>query len=1154
MTAHRYAASAMLLFASRVLTWSAPPPAPEAKPLPADRRPPVEQSIYIPYEKLWKTFEKNGRGVFLPYEEFRKLWDAARAGTKPEQPDKPDVAYIVNEIAADAVVSTDVMSVKARVSIELLEQGWHRVPLRLKDVGMTAARLGNEPARLGFDAAKGYHLLLRKTGEEPETVDLSLDFVRTYTKSPGRNSVSFEAPPAPISRWDIRIPEAGVKVDIHPMVAQSDAPPAPGTNETHVLAFVGAAPTVRIEWTPKSEGARGLKALYGVQAEQQVRIEEGIVRTKTKLAYTISRAELSQFLIDVPDDHKVVNVYDQNVRQWSVAPAEDAQRVTVQLFEPTKGAQALILELERFSNERSVQVPVIRAIGAGRQQGIIGVQISAGLRGEAERRDGLLQLDAGELPASLRTGKWDFSYRYAALPFDLRISVEKVEPRVLVESLVEVTVTPEHVTADMLCVYDVQRTGVFAFRLLVPGGYALRHVRGVAEGRTRAVAVDNTSLGDPAAGMRTLDVNLASKAEGRVKLELALRRPLDEAGLLTPGAAPVRLDVPLPRAKTDDVEHENGRLVVYAPESLRLNPDDLIGLRPIAHEEALAGMRSARAARQRPVLSFAFADEAASLRLDARRRAPHSTVRQLLVTRIESGVVKTDATLFYDIRYSGIKALRLDVPTALATTIRITTPGVMHTPDPDAANLPDLLPDYVPWRLTRDTEFLGSVAIRLTWETKINALEIGRSVELQVPRLVPRGVDRAWGQIVLAKAEAIDVAPTGAPTGLRPIDPQQDLMPGAEVDAAAQAYEFHHDWSLAVKATRYESKDVKATSIERGLVRMVVTRGDVTSVQALYRMRSVRQRLVIRLPDGVQFDTQPLRINGRPVTLEQGEPGEYYVPLVSQEQDEPFLLELRYIVNQADLTLLAPEFPNEPAVQQVYLSVFYPREWAYLGKKGPWNDELVWVFKGFSTWPRARRSSEELLAWVTENVGVDRGVLETFATDGRHVLYSTLRPTGGAEGALVLRVASDSIVKVVAIVVIGGLGLALLGSSLARRALVVGIALIAAVEAAVFVPSLARAIVCNATVAAGFVVLVTWSLWHMLVTAPRRRAEAARKPTADSADSQAANAPPDSGQAEDRNQEGQPPGSPPSSREQAPKPEAKADESTDAPEGGDKDA
>ena len=44
-----------------------------------------EQTIYIPYEKLRKVFEKEGRGVFLPYEKFQELWNAARAASRTER-------------------------------------------------------------------------------------------------------------------------------------------------------------------------------------------------------------------------------------------------------------------------------------------------------------------------------------------------------------------------------------------------------------------------------------------------------------------------------------------------------------------------------------------------------------------------------------------------------------------------------------------------------------------------------------------------------------------------------------------------------------------------------------------------------------------------------------------------------------------------------------------------------------------------------------------------------------------------------------------------------------------------------------------------------------------------------------------------------------
>src|SRR6185369_13657065 len=116
-----------------------------------------------------------------------------------------------------------------------------------------------------------------------------------------------------------------------------------------LLAFVGAAANVKIDWTAKAEGASGLAALASVEAQQEVRVEEGVVRTRARLTYTISRAELAQLTIEVPADQKVVNVSDANVRQWSVKTVDKVQLITVQLFEPARATESIQVELEQFT-------------------------------------------------------------------------------------------------------------------------------------------------------------------------------------------------------------------------------------------------------------------------------------------------------------------------------------------------------------------------------------------------------------------------------------------------------------------------------------------------------------------------------------------------------------------------------------------------------------------------------------------------------------------------------------------------------------------------------------------------------------------------------------------------------------------------------------
>jgi len=1057
---------------------------PDAVPAAEERL--VEQSIYIPYKKLWRTFEEKGRGVFLPYDEFMELWRKAES-TKTRPPEvHPPVSAIVAETAGEVTVSEDVVLVKADIRMELLKEGWHEIPLRLDDVAITRATLAGQPARLVRKAGKGYYLVTEKTGKHPEVRTLQVEFAKSYAKTPGRNSVDFQCPVAPVSRWDVRVPEQGVKVDIEPMLATTDAPEAEG-NLTHVLAFVGATPTLRINWTPKAEGAKGLKALATVKAQHEVRIEEGVTRTRTRLAYDISRTELPQLTIEVPAGQKVVNVFDQNVREWSVNATGEVQHIAVELFQSAKGTQSLTVELETFGEAEQVRVPVVRALGVTRQQGLVIVKMGSGLRAETAERSGLLQVDAKDLPPSLRSGKWDFSYQYAALPFSLVLNVGKVQPRVLTDALSAVHLTPEEIVTDFLAVYDIQKTGVFRLDVRVPAGFEVRDVRGLSHGKNfTAAAIATRHVGEAQDGMLPVTISLSRKALGKVGLLVSLRRRLQASDLLTPTGKSVEIAVPLARTGPAAIEREKGRVIVYAPESLRVNPGQISGLRPVAFAEAEQGFPPVRRANERPVLSFGHAGDAVSLSVAAERRAPHITARQLLVGRIESGTVKYECTLTYDVLYSGVKSLRIDIPATLADKIRLTTGDMRRTvvADPDG-----LEPGCVAWCIEGETELMGRRVIHLRWEDKIPTLDIGKPVQFSVPRLVPRDVDRAWGQIVLTKAETIDVSPGDDRSGLRPIDPRHDLMPGAKVKDAARAFEFHDEWLLSIRATRYEPKSVKATSIERGLVRMVVTRSDVTGVQALYRMRSARQRLVVHLSGDVDFDTRPVRINGRPVTLERGEPGEYFVPLVNLQQDEPFLLEMRYFVKGAGLTLRIPEFPKEPATQQVYLSVYVPRELTYLGYRGPWTDEMVWVLRGFESWPRGRRNANSLLSWVREGLSVDEGGLGDFAKDGRHLLYSTLRPVAGEAGALRISTVRGWLLRLLLAVAGLGIGVALVPASLRLRAYVIGGGIVLIVLLAVFAPSAARAVVNNATAGAGLVVLVLWGLWFLVVTLPRWNAE-----------------------------------------------------------------
>lgn len=1053
-----------------------------------------EQTIYIPYTRLREVFEKEGRGVFLPYEKFQELWKAAQESQRATPEPRPPVGALITEIASKATASTDVLVVEAHLKIELLQEGWHRVPLRLADAAIRSAKIGEQPARIVPQEGGGYALLIeRPSGDQPATIELVLEYAKAIEKSPGHNSVSIQAPQAPVNRWEIHIPESGVKVDVQPLIAATEPPAAAEApqNETVVLAFVGAAEGVRIDWNPKAEGASGLAALLSVQAEQEVVIDEGVIRTRARLVYQVSRAELTELQIEVPADQKVAGVFDANIRQWDVTTEGDVQRIHVQLFEPARTSQTVTIDLEQFSGEKmssEVTVPFVRARDVGRQQGLLVVRVTPTLRSTPARRSGLLQLDMSELPPTVADRPWDYAFRYAALPFELALNIEKVEPRVRVEQFVHAYLEPDQLTVDLLAIYQIERAGVFQLQLDIPEGYQVRQVRGQDAEGLAGVAVD-THHPDPANAQKLL-VNLSRKAEGRVGLFVELTRPLSDPNLQSPTGSSSQITLQLPRVASEGLEQESGRLIIFSPESLRVTPATQKGVQSISFNEATQPVpylrRGDRFAEMREVVALAYTRDPVALTLTVERRKPQIVVRQFLTARVDTGVVRYHATFFYDIKYSPVKTLRIDIPQSIATLVRNETAAIR---DEVITPAPEGVPEgYVAWQFTGESEFIGSPQIDLQWEQPIDQLEIGESIELAVPRLIPVGADRSWGQIVATKSETIDIREKGAPEGLRFIDPQLDLMPGATAIDAARAFEFHDAWNLALQATRYQLFEVKRTSIELALMRMLVTRSDQIAVQALYRMRSARQRLAVQFPARVDpeesFDAQPARLNGQPVTLERGDGQEFYVPLVGVQQDEPFLLELRYTVSGQSNVLDFPVFPDDPAVGQVYLSVYLPEEQALLGSRGPWNqeqfnpwrvkfNEVVSLMGGHQPWqPKSDREIYNQLASGIGNIAGDP--LAGFDVQGDRFLFSTLRPTAPPNGALRVSTLNTQFLNTVLIIIAVALGFVMIAQPANRKLMVVGVVVIAVVIGGVFWPTAAMEIINGKLVLAGILVLVMW--------------------------------------------------------------------------------
>lgn len=1072
-----------------------------------------ERTIYVPYTKLRAIFEKEGRGVFVPYDKFQELWQAARKATEKVDDDAPPFGAILTEIDNEATVEGDVLVVRAKAAIEVIREGWHEIPLRLQDAALRSAKLGDAPARI-ISTDHGHALLVEKKGKEPQRLELKLEYAKAYTKSPGSNRVSLAAPQAPVNRWKVRVPDANVKINVQPMLAATkpagDDPEAKfdPAKETLVLAFVGAAGEVKIDWTAKAEGAAGLEALVNVKTQQTVAIEEGVVRVRATLNFEISRAELKQITLESPAGYEIKGVYDANVKGIEVKKgAGGLQTTTVALHQPIQGAQALVVEMESILDDkkeaadkpRDVSIPYVKVVpgeskASVRQQGIVLIQAAPSLRAEVGERTGLMQFDLGEIPDNLKNQPWLFSYRYSSAPFGLTLQIEKVKPEIDVTQLAEIVFEPDQTVVQWLGVYNIERAGVFQLELTIPQGMEVRRVEGRPINDAQPVTVDSFHVvGD---NKDKLVVNLARRAQGKAALFVELHKPGNDANLAAPTGMKSELELVVPQATGEFLLRARGGLVIFAPESLSLEPGELTQLQTSSPNDARQNLPSQVEGHfngVRPTAAFAFSKEPAKLKLSAERRQPQVTVREFLGVKIEPGRVDFNATFFVDVAYSGVKSIRIDVPKAAAgSKLRNLSQQYNFrplTPAPD-----DVAEGFVAYEMTGGKELYGSHALQLTWTQDIGSLEVGKDVKFEAPRFVAKNVSRFWGQIAVAKAEDLEVTVSGAPKGLRPIDPQRDLIAGASLPGAVRAFEFHDDWSLFLNAVRYELHEVKRTSIDRAVAQFVETLGGELSVQAIYRVRTARQRLAIELPSGIDpkdgFDSQPLRINGLPVSLERDQK-RFYVPLAGRTPDQPFVLELRYTAPRGARQFELPTFPEDPAVQQVFAAVYLPQNRKLLGMRGPWFREGQ---TGLLLPPKSApfANDQQLLNWVRAEVpGADQAGTG-FPVDGAFHLFSTMRPPQGEAGALALVTANETVVYILTFLLFAAVGVGFAWRSLGEKVIGLAAVIVGIVLISVFLPTFAAAIWTEALVWAALVTAVIWGaqliVWCSKHCPPLRRA------------------------------------------------------------------
>lgn len=1007
-----------------VFLWALPGMAQEVSSTKTDENHLSEQTIYIPYQNLEAVFEKEGRGVFIPYKEFLDIWTRQTASTGEKEQKKPPIGGVPVAVEYTGKVEGKMATIKAILEVRSLKEGYSLVPLGVSNlsisgaevlqaagVGVNAATTGNtqpdtrpdgaflmivpdgpggekwktliqpdlQPLSISDQNLSATTATANATGPRPGSLAailpgpglyrFQLTLMLPVVEVPGGKYIEFKGPDAPVSRFTLDVPENKAEFELTPTSAFS-CQPAEG-DVTRLTAFFGGSEPIRILWKPaRVEQER--TALLFADLNERVTLREGSTQCVSVLNLQVLLAGLEQVTLALPLSAQILSVSATNLRGWENRNTTDSQKVLINFHSAIKDSIPLSISYEvpaatDTSGER--QIPMLVVEGAQRQSGHITVNVPPYLEIRPKQVTGLTQETladnaAGGQPAA-------FEYRYLRVPYTLSFDLSKTTPRIWtdVQSLVQIGLD-KWVNLTRVQ-FDVKKAGVFRLDLSCPVGFSDPEI---LEGD--APVSDYRVLGSE--GQRHIEIELKERRSGVFSLLLRCEKPWQPPASDQSATETISVFVP------SGVDRIDGYLGVGVHESLAANIAGLGSGRP-EDIRTLTGLPGTDKGLPVPLtLGFRYRGEAESPSITFNRRKPRISAETQTLVDIREAFYVLTTHLAYQVEYAGVGEFSFNVPVSIADLIQIDGMAIKE-------KTKEVTQDLATWKVTLQDKQTGRYELTLRYESPyatVNEATASSRARFEVPRIVPLNVFRSTGLLSVVKSGNLDITPTNQ--GLEAIDnkelPERLRPPGTFLAFRYDrgTTEEKTPWRLEVAVERHAYLEVPTAIVNCADLHTVVNKeGHQVCLVTYYLQNKRAQYLELVLPEGAQLlseifvgDTaeQPaMRATDKKILIRLGnvENPNTSIPVqFAYEQSVPDG-EMGILGN---LKIEPPELSGTRILQTNWL-LFLPEEYVYTHFDG----QMTEAHRYRSGWYRWRR----YLDWAVPKPGMVEPPVQTVTQQAR---------------------------------------------------------------------------------------------------------------------------------------------------------------------------
>lgn len=304
------------------------------------------ETVIVPYDSSKPLEGQKLDQIYVPYERFVELWEAAKQTRRGLPPEEPDASYVLSSARYDATLGADSLQVNGVIDLQTFGNDWVSIPLVFKQAKVGSLKLDGQPAP--FESGR---IVVEKAGHHRIEVAFEIPV------KGGRTRITWGIPKTTGTLFSVKLPQPAMKAAIKP---GNGVVERTGDGGKTVTAALGSTDHVEL-LLDSTVGLATITQSALAKIESRLGITPAVETVHTQFEFSFPESQQDHFTVSLDKTLALVKLDAPNLKSWKVTVENDRQTLEIILAEPARGAFAFSIDAERAAAGRQRRFPFFSA-------------------------------------------------------------------------------------------------------------------------------------------------------------------------------------------------------------------------------------------------------------------------------------------------------------------------------------------------------------------------------------------------------------------------------------------------------------------------------------------------------------------------------------------------------------------------------------------------------------------------------------------------------------------------------------------------------------------------------------------------------------------------------------------------------------------------